>query len=484
MTDIAFAPARKLAAMIRRRKIGCAELLDHYLARVDKYNPALNAIIASDIPAARKRARAADRALSKGNVWGPFHGLPMTVKEAFDVAGLPTTWGVPEFKNSIPTQNAFAVDRWQNAGAIIFGKTNVPTWIADSQSFNPIYGVTNNPWDLSRTPGGSSGGAAAALAAGLTAIEMGSDIASSIRNPASYCGIYGHKPTFGICPPRGHAVTGRISPDDIQVIGPMARSAGDLDLALSVMAGPDEIDSAGYRLALPAPRKKALKDFRIAVIFSDPTSEVDQSVQSSLQTLADFLSTKRTKISTTARPAIDMDRAHKLFNLLLRAATSHRQTDEQFKTNLATADALAGNDDSHSARMLRASTMRHRDWLVLDEERHRMRFAWHEFFKDYDLLLCPSVPAPAYRHVHNVPAYQRTQTINGKTLPFFTTLFWAGLTGLAYLPSTAIPIGFSKDGLPVGVQIVGPQYGDLTCIHFAKLLENEYQDFVPPPGYA
>jgi amidase len=312
---------------------------------------------------------------------------------------------------------------------------------------------------------------------------MGSDIASSIRNPASYCGVYGHKPTFGISPPRGHAVTGRVSPDDIQVIGPLARSAGDLDLALSVMAGPDEIDASGYRLTLPPPRQKSLKDYRVAVMLSDPTSEVDREVQDALQRLADFLAKNKAKVSDSARPAIDMDRAHKLFNLLLRAATSHRQTDEQFAPTRAAAAALAADDDSHAARMLRAVTIGHREWLSLDEERHRMRLAWHEFFKDFDVLLCPTVPAAAYPHEHAAPAYQRTQVINGKVLPFFTTLFWAGLTGLAYLPSTAIPIGFSADGLPLGAQIVGPQYGDLTCIQLAKLLEKSYQGFVPPPGY-
>ena len=191
MTDIAFAPARKLASMIRNKKIGALELLDHYIARIEKYNSNLNAIIATDFDSARKRAKGADRALAKGKSWGPFHGVPMTIKEAFDVAGMPTTWGAPEFKTNIAKTDAVAVQRWKAAGAIIFGKTNVPAWLADGQSFNAIYGVTNNPWDLTRTPGGSSGGSSAALAAGLTGIETGSDIASSIRNPSHICGVFG-----------------------------------------------------------------------------------------------------------------------------------------------------------------------------------------------------------------------------------------------------------------------------------------------------
>jgi amidase len=269
MTDIAFEPARQLASMIRRRRIGCLELLDHYLDRVKRYNPALNAIVATDIPAARKRARAADRALAKGDVWGRFHGVPMTVKEALQLAGLPTTFGAPQHRDNIAKRNALAVDRWLTAGATIFGKTNVPIWLMDGQAFNEIYGATNNPWDLTRTPGGSSGGSSAAVAGGLTAIEVGSDIASSIRNPAHCCGIFGHKPTYDICPPRGHHVGDRLSADDICVIGPLARSAGDLDMALSVMAGPDEIEAAGYRIALPPPRRKALRDFRVGIIVSD-----------------------------------------------------------------------------------------------------------------------------------------------------------------------------------------------------------------------
>jgi amidase len=482
MTDIAFASARKLALMVRNKKIGCAELLEHYLQRIEKYNPKLNAIIATDVPNAKKRARAADRALAKGEIWGPFHGLPMTVKEALDVKGLPTTFGLPEFRDTAARTNALAVERWNSAGAVIFGKTNVPPWLADSQSVNPIYGKTSNPWDVTRTPGGSSGGSSAAVCAGLSGIEVGSDIASSIRNPAIYTGIYGHKPTYGICPPRGHAVRDRISPDDINVIGPLARSAEDLDGALMVMAGPDEIDSAGYKLALPPPAKKNFKDFRIAVMLSDPTSEVDREVQDSLQALADFLGKKKAKINDKARPNIDMDRVHWLFNTMLRAATSHRQTDDDFARNVPAAEALDPKDRGFGARAMRGQTIRHRDWLMLNEERTRLRFAWHEFFKNYDLFLCPLVATAAPPH-NSLPVGERKVTINGKEMPFGQTLFWAGLIGLPYLPATAIPTGFSKDGLPLGIQMAGAQYNDLTCIHMAKLLEKEYVGFTPPPGF-
>jgi amidase len=484
MEDIAFASAKRLAGMIRRRKVGCLELLEHYLKRVEKYNPKLNAIIATDLPAARKRARAADRALAKGEVWGPLHGVPMTIKESFDVKGMPTTWGLPELKHNLPPRNALSVDRLLDAGVVLFGKTNVPLWLADWQSYNDIYGVTNNPWDVKRTPGGSSGGSAAALAAGLTGIEAGSDIGSSIRNPAHYCGVFGHKPTYGICPPRGQATPGRVSAADISVIGPLARSADDLALGLAAMAGPDEIDGAGYRLALPAPRKTALKEFKVGIMLDDPNAEVDREVQDLLQKLADFLAKKKVKLNAKARPAIDTSRINYVYIMLLRAATSGRQSTEQFARNLEIARNLDPKDESYFARMTRANTMSHRDWLAFNEERHKMRWQWQAFFEDYDLLLCPVAASAAFPHDHAGERWQRTITVNGKQVPTTDQLFWAGYTGVAYLPSSVAPIGFTKQGLPVGVQIVGPQYGDRTCIQFARLLEQEYQGFVAPPGYA
>ncbi len=483
MTDIAFAPAERLASLVRQKKIGCVELLDHYLARLEKHNPAVNAVIVTDIPNARKRAKAADRALAKGDVWGPFHGVPMTVKEAFDVAGLPTSWGVPHLKHAIATTNAVAVDRWLAAGAVIFGKTNVPMYLSDGQSFNANYGVTSNPWNLGCTPGGSSGGAAAALAAGLTGIEIGSDIASSIRNPAHCCGVYGHKPTFGLCPTRGHTLMGRMTPDDINVIGPLARSAVDLEPALNVMAGPDEIEAGAGKIALPASRKKELRDFKVGVILNDPACEVDQEIQDAIQRLADFLAKKKCKVSDRARPDIDLTRVMHVFAVLLRGATSHGQTDEQVAEHLKTLQALGPDDQSAQARVARGTTLYHREWHALDEERTRMRWKWHDYFKQYDLLLCPSFPIAAHRHIHDVPVYQRTYQVNGKAVTHSQQIFWAGLSGVAYLPSTAVPIGFTRSGLPIGVQIVGPHFGDRTTLHFARLLEQEFHGFVPPPGY-
>jgi amidase len=479
-----FRTAKELAADIRRKKIGCLELLDLYLERVAKHNPSLNAIIATDIEGARKRARAADRALARKQPWGPLHGVPMTIKESYDVVGMPTTWGIPELKDNLPPRNALAVDRLLGAGVVLFGKTNVPIYLADYQSYNAIYGVTNNPWDLSRSPGGSSGGSAAALAAGLTGLEAGSDIGSSIRNPAHYCGVFGHKPTWGMVPPRGQALPGRLHQTDISVIGPMARGADDLEIALGVMAGPDEIDAAGYKLALAAPRQKALRDFKVAVMLTDPNAEVDAEVQEKIQAVADFLARKRAKVSDRARPDIDTSEAARVYIHLLRAATAGRQSQEEFDKTVTAARSLSAGDDSYYARMLRGTTSSHRDWLAANETRQKMRFKWAEFFKEYDLLLCPPTASAAFPHDHAGERHERTIEVNGRRVPTTDQLFWAGYPGMAYLPGTVAPAGRTKSGLPVGIQIVGPQYGDRTCIQMARLLEREYQGFVPPPAYA
>jgi amidase len=484
MLDIPFRSAKQLAADVRKKKIGCLELLDLYLARVEKYDGALNAVVVRDFDRARTRARAADRALARRQAWGPLHGVPMTIKESYDVAGLPTTWGVPAYAKNVATKNAVAVDRLLGAGAVLFGKTNVPLFLADWQSYNEIYGITNNPWDVARAPGGSSGGSAAALAAGLTGLEAGSDIGSSIRNPAHFCGVYGHKPSWGIVPRTGQALPWQTAAVDIDVVGPLARSADDLALALSVMAGPDEIEAAGWQLRLRPPRQKRLRDFTVALMLEAPGLPVDREVQDRLQALGDFLGRQKVKVDDRARPAIDTGEAFSVYTRLLRAATSDRQSDADFEQNVAIARGLAVSDQSYYARATRAAVLSHRDWLATNETRHRMRRAWADFFAEYDLLLCPVAGTAAFPHDHKGERYERTLVVNGKRVPVTDHLFWAGYSGAFYLPATGAPCGFTPGGLPVGVQIVGPQYGDLACLAFARHLEREFQAFVPPPGYA
>jgi amidase len=479
-----FRTARQLASAIRKKKIGCLELLDLYLARVEAYNPALNAIVAMDVEGARKRARAADRAVKAGKKLGPLHGVPMTIKESFDVPGMSTTWGDPRFKDHRAERHSLLGQRMVDAGANIFGKTNVPLNLADWQSYNQIYGSTNNPWDLGRTPGGSSGGAGAALAAGLTGIEAGSDIGASIRNPAHYCGVYGHKPTWGVVSPKGHAVAGNVAYPDINVVGPLARGAADLEIAMDVIAGPDAIDGRGWKLALPRARKKKLRDFRVAVKLSDPNAEVDRSVQDELQKLADFLAKKKVKVSDTARPDIDTTELYDVYLRMLRAATSAGTTQEIYERAAADAAALPADDMSYFAQMQRGVSLPHRTWLRLNEKRHRMRLAWDAFFEDCDLMLCPVSVTAAFPHNQQGLRHLRTIEVNGRKVPVVDQVFWAGYAGITLMPAAAAPIGETKEGLPIGIQIIGRQYDDYTCIEFAKLLEQEYRSFVPPPGFA
>jgi len=481
--SIPFRSAKQLVSMIRRKKIGCLELLDLYLERIERYNSKLNAIIFMDVEAARKRAKAADRAMRKGNVWGPLHGVPMTIKESYNVVGMPTTWGIPQFKKNYPKKNAVAVDRLLDAGAVLFGKTNVPYSLADWQSFNDIYGTTNNPWDISRVPGGSSGGSAAALAAGLTGLEAGSDIGASIRNPAHYCGVFGHKPTYGVVSPRGQALPGVVALTDISAVGPMARSADDLALALDVMAGPDDIDGAGWKLNLPKSQKKNLRDFKVAVMYTDSEADVDGQVQQQIRKIVDFLKKQKVKTDEKARPNFDAKRAYRNYVQLLRAATVKRLSLEEFKQNLDAMESVDAADDSYPAQIIRAQTMYHKDWLHLNEDRHHMRLAWADFFRKYDVLLCPAAATTAFPHDQEGERWERMIMVNGKPQPSTTQLFWAGYSCNFYLPSTVALAGVADDGLPVGVQIVGPQYGDHTCIHFASLLEREYQGFTPPPDF-
>lgn len=479
MPDIPFSPARQLASMIRTKKIGALELLNLYLQRVERYSD-INAIIFVDVDAARKRARQADRALARGNLWGPLHGVPMTIKESFDIVGMPTTWGVPRYKENYPSRNALVVDRFLQAGAVLFGKTNVPMYLADWQTFNDIYGTTNNPWDRNRVPGGSSGGSAAALAAGLTGLEAGSDIGASIRNPAHYCGVYGHKPTYGIISPFGQTLPGTFGKSDISVVGPLARSAEDLALALDVMAGPDDIDGSGWKLSLPKPKKKELREFKVAIVHDDPEAEVDEEVREKLRELTIFLKKMKVKVRQDARPAIDSREAHRNYIQLLRGATSGRLTPEDVEKNLAALKSLRADDESYRAQMIRAQAMTHKEWLAADNLRHRMRLAWAEFFRDFDLFLCPVATTTAFEHNQKGERWERMIPVNGKPQPSTTQIFWAGYSCNFFLPATVAPIGLSRGELPVGVQIVGPQYGDHTCIQFARLLEREYHRFIPP----
>ena len=476
-----FGSAAQLARAVRSGAVSATELLQAYLARVDRLNPAINAIVVDDRAAALKHARAADRALAKGERLGPLHGVPMTVKESFNIPGQPTTWGFPALRDNIASEDAVAVSRLRAAGAVVFGKTNVPVSLADFQSYNDVYGTTNNPWDPTRGPGGSSGGSAAAMAAGLSGLEYGSDIGGSIRNPAAYCGVYGHKPTYGIVPKRGQTTSRDLLVEgDISVIGPIARSADDLALALKVTAGPDELTAAGLRLSLPGP-PKSLTGLRVAVWLEEPSlSPVDATVTARIEFAADALGRAGATVDFTARPAFDAAHAHDTYQRLLQGLMSAQRPD--YDELVKRAGSIDPSDNSQHARNLRYSTTSFRDFAAADNDRQHLRWAWHEFFTRFDVVLAPITATPAIPHDHSQPMLARTMRINGVDEPYFAQLFWAGLAICSYLPATVAPVGPAPSGLPVGMQIIGAEMTDRTTIWVAAQLARLIGGFTPPPA--
>ena len=483
MTELCYQTATELARRIQDKDVGCLELLEIFLDRTARHNPALNAIIVLDADKARERAKAADAALARGEIWGPLHGVPMTIKESFDVEGTPTTWGVVEHEHNIARRDALSVSRMKAAGVTMFGKTNVPYMLADWQSFNAVYGTTNNPWDVTRTPGGSSGGSAAALAAGLTGIEAGSDIGASIRNPAHYCGVFGHKPTMGILPTTGQALPGNNVPPDIAVIGPLARGADDLEIATLAMAGVGGRDAAGWVLNPPKPAKTALKDFKVAVVLQDDNCVIDGEYADQLQATVERLAALGVTVDDTARPVKDTKRAHLVYLMLLRAATGGRLPDDVIAAHKARADAADPDDFTYKTIVDRAVTMTHKEWLAWDEERELLCREWAAFFEDYDLVLTPMAASAAFPQDEAGERADRTIPVNNTRQSTLDQMFWAGYPGVVFLPGTCAPVGLSRSGLPCGLQIIGPHMSDLTTIHFARLMEQNIGGFVAPPGY-
>ena len=475
-----FGTASALAAALRAGKVSSVELLKAYLERVDRINPKLNALVVDDRATAMKDARTADRVRAKGGVLGPLHGLPISVKESFDLEGQPTTFGHPHRKAHAARQDALAVQRLKAAGAVVFAKSNVPINLADFQSYNAVYGVTNNPWDFTRIAGGSSGGSAAAVAAGLSALEFGSDIGGSIRNPAAYNGVYGHKPTWCIVPKRGHTMLEVPSAElDLSVVGPLARSAADLALALKVTAGPDELTSRGVAYRLPAP-PKSLRGLRVAVWLDEAMAPVDDAVKARIEAAARALGKAGAKLDFKARPGFDPAHAHATYATLLQANMAARRPD--YAQLVEACQRLASDDRSDHAMNLRASTASFKEVFDAHQQRELLRWAWHDFFGRYDLMLMPITATAAFPHDHSEPAPARTMTVNGKPVPYFAQLFWAGLATASLLPSTVAPVGLTREGLPVGLQIVGPEMGDRSTIWLAGQLAPLIGGYTPPPG--
>ena len=477
--NLSFLSATRLAEMTRRREIGCLELLDHYIARIERLDGPINAVVVRDFDRARVRARALDQMTDRS---AALFGVPMTVKESFDVAGLPSTRGHLSAKDHRAKSSSIAVRRLQAAGAVIFGKTNVPVDLADWQSYNPVYGTTSNPWNLDHTPGGSSGGSAAALAAGLTALEIGSDIGGSIRVPAHYCGVFGHKPTWTLCSNYTDYETSLAAPIDIAVIGPMARSAEDLTTALTVLAGPDP-DEMALTYNLPRPRVVDLKSLRVAVWSSEPGQETDTETVAAIDAMADNLERHGCVVSRTARPDFEATEAFHVYLQALDAGWSARATEEILEAKRKALATLDPADMSSDAVMARATDMSHRAWLNLNERRMKLRRIWSAFFREWDVLLSPVINTPALPHMHEGRVWERKVTVNGRVIAYNDMLFWPGLTAGFHLPATVAPIGVTRSGLPMGVQITGPIYGDRMTLMAAELFEQAGYAFAPPAGY-
>ena len=481
MSELAFDSAVSLARKLRAKQISSVELLNFYFDRVDKFNGELNAVIWQIRDEAMEDAKRADAAIAAGEALGPLHGVPMTIKESYDVKGTPSTWGAPYLRGNFATRDALSVERLRGAGAVIFGKTNVPLMLSDFQSYNEIYGTTNNPYDVTKIPGGSSGGSAATLAAGMTGIDSGSDIGGSIRNPAHFCGVFGHKPTWNMLPPRGHATPGILSPSDLSVIGPLGRGAEDVEIATRVMAGPNEIESYGLKLELPEFEKRP-GDLKVAVWRDDEMAPVDASVSARVDLVAEALRSEGAQLDYDARPDFTSEHTHFTYQSLLSATMACRVPEEQYQRNMEAANALDPNDESLDAVVRRSQVARFREWVGNNEKRTHIRWAWFKFFRDYDIVLIPIMARSAFPHDHR-PFGERTITVNGQPQGYFQQVFWAGVPTNAYLPSTIVPTGLDDEGLPIGVQIVGPEYGDLTTLGVARLLEQQGFAFTPPAGY-
>ncbi len=455
--------ASRLAAAIRAREISSRDLLELYIDRIERLNPPLNAVITLDLERARAGATRADDEADRGAWRGPLHGLPITIKDAIEVGGLRSTGGAVELKDHVPVADAPAVARLKDAGAIVFGKTNVPRWSGDLQTYNEMFGTTNNPWNLERVPGGSSGGPAAAVAAGFTSFELGTDIGGSVRIPSHCCGVFGLKPSYGVVSQRGYLdhVGGGTTDADINVFGPIARGADDLALLMDVLAAPEADRSAAWRLELPAPRQSGLTDFRVGVWLDEPGMPMDRDQLTLLRHAASSLSDAGAKVED-AHPAVDFGEQTDLFNHLIVAAISP-SLDEDF------ADASSGS---------------HLTWLRKDEQRARLRAAWAEWFETYDALLCPVLAVPAFPHSQAGDFLTRTVDVNGEEHPYLLLTNWTGLIGVVGLPSAVAPIGRTPAGIPVGVQVVAPYLRDREAVLLAELLAEACGGgYQVPPGF-
>jgi amidase len=480
VTDYTYSTAAELIAAMDAGAVSAVELTTAAIARIERLDGDINAICVRDFDRALAAAREADAARARGER-RPLLGVPMTVKESFNVAGLPTTWGVRAFRDFVPDTDALAVARLKAAGAVVLGKTNVSVGLGDFQSYNPIYGSTNNPWDLARTPGGSSGGSSAALAAGFGALSIGSDIGGSLRIPAHFTGVYAHKSSAGLLPLRGHTFPGMapLAYDrDLGVMGPMARSAGDLARVVGLLSDPDETGAGiAFRTALRPPRHEDLASFRVLVLDDHPLVPVASEIRAAIDDLATRLEAAGVTVQRHHARLPDQAEVARTYMRLLQAVVAASYPPDVYASAAAGAARLSPEDTSLAAERARGVALSYRDWMTADNVRVRHRARWAELFTEVDIVLTPVFSTPAFAHDHSPHLWAREISVDGSAHDYADQLVWAGNATASGLPSTAVPITRSADGLPIGVQLIGPLFEDYTPIRFAELIGS----FVPPP---
>ncbi|HUF20382.1 MAG TPA: amidase [Burkholderiales bacterium] len=476
--EIAMLGAAALAARLRTGELGARALLELYLERIERLNGKVNAVVTLDAEQALARVDVLDRAEADGAL----AGLPVTIKDSLETAGLRTTCGAPQWAKHVPSRNADVVQLAVDAGAVVFGKTNVPIYTTDLQSYNTLFGTTSNPWDATRTAGGSSGGAAAAVACGFTAFELGSDIGGSIRTPAHFCGIYGHKPSYGTVPGRGHIPPppGAVAVPDLSVIGPLARRADDLELLLGTIAAPDPLRADAWRLELPPARPADVAGYRVAVWLDDPAFPLDEQVRAVLESAVDRLAAAGARV-VRAQTGISLEALFDDYLRLLWSVTTAHLSARALERLVEEGRAHA--EDSWQRKLARYATLPQREWLAADERRQRLRLRLREFFAGCDVLLMPVNPVTAIAHDHSDDLMGRTIRVNGNSRWYWEQLAWIAPATMAYLPATVAPAGLAANGLPVGIQIVGDYLQDRTTIDFARRLADVVGGFTPPPGF-
>ncbi len=456
----------EMIAGLESREVSACELLDLHLDRIERLDGPINSVVTFETERARAEARAIDEGRAGTTELGALAGVPITIKDAIATEGIRSTGGATELQSHVPSADATVVAKVRSAGAVVFGKTNLPRWSGDLQSYNEIFGTTNNPWNVACTPGGSSGGAAAAVSMGFTAFEIGTDIGGSVRVPASFCGVFGHKPSFGVIPTHGYLdhPTHHRNTADVNVFGPITRSIDDLILIFDLLAGPNDDDAAGWRLELPPPRAKRLEDFRVVAWLDDDFCTVDPEMGAVLENAVDELERAGARIDRGRRPDLDPRAESRRGLQLIGAATDI--------------------SDHEVDRLANGIGPSHLDWDVMHRQRGAARQRWAEFFSDVDILLCPVTPVPPFRHVQSADGsnWANSTLADYGHRPYRELVGWTALIGSAYLPATVPPVGRTASGLPVGIQVVAPYLHDHTALAFSRAMVDVIGGYEPPPA--